>query len=77
MKITGKFTPIPGFVHFSAPEVLPTEPPSDINTAPRDHRNDELASVFGWSFVEKLGNLKYFMVGCGALGWYVDLMICN
>lgn len=29
---------------------------------------DELAAVYGWGFVEKLGNLKYFMVGCGALG---------
>ena len=27
-----------------------------------------VAAVFGWDFVEKLGNLKYFMVGCGALG---------
>merc|ERR1712054_164110 len=27
-----------------------------------------LAAVYGHSFVEKLGKLKYFMVGCGALG---------
>jgi ubiquitin-activating enzyme E1 len=32
------------------------------------YRYDELAAVFGWEFVEKLGELKYFMVGCGALG---------
>ena len=36
--------------------------------APKQHRNDELAAVFGWPFCERLSNLKYFMVGCGALG---------
>jgi len=66
VKITGKFTPIPGWFHFSSFEVLPTDAPTD--TAPRNSRYDELAGVFGWAFLEKLGNLKYFMVGCGALG---------
>jgi ubiquitin-activating enzyme E1 len=66
VKVSGKFTPIPGFLHFSANEALPDEKPIDI--APRGHRNDELAAVYGWTFVENLGNLKYFMVGCGALG---------
>ncbi len=69
VKVTGKFTPMPGFMHFSCPDALPekmlTAGPS---TAPRDHRNDELAAVYGWPFVEKIGNLNYFMVGCGALG---------
>ena len=68
VKCTGKFTPIPGFLHFSTPESLPNEAPSIDDTFPRNHRNDELAAVFGWKFVETLGNLKYFMVGCGALG---------
>eukprot|EP00428_Durinskia_dybowskii_P061198 CAMPEP_0170384462 /NCGR_PEP_ID=MMETSP0117_2-20130122/16010_1 /TAXON_ID=400756 /ORGANISM="Durinskia baltica, Strain CSIRO CS-38" /LENGTH=1179 /DNA_ID=CAMNT_0010640211 /DNA_START=97 /DNA_END=3636 /DNA_ORIENTATION=- len=70
VKCTGKFTPIPGFMHFSAPEALPNEAetPSAADTQPRGSRYDELAAVYGWPFVEKLGNLKYFMVGCGALG---------
>lgn len=68
VKCTGKFTPIPGFMHFSAFEVLPTEKPTVADTQPRGTRYDELAAVFGWPFIEKLGNLKYFMVGCGALG---------
>jgi ubiquitin-activating enzyme E1 len=68
VKCTGKFTPIPGFMHFSAPEVLPDEAPSAADTVARASRYDELAAVFGWPFVEKLGSLKYFMVGCGALG---------
>lgn len=69
VKGTGKFTPIPGFMHFSCPDALPDELGSTGEaTNPRGHRNDELAAVYGWSFVEKLGDLKYFMVGCGALG---------
>jgi ubiquitin-activating enzyme E1 len=70
VKCTGKFTPIPGFMHFSAPESLPDDAnrPSPADSAPRNSRYDELASVYGWPFVESLGNLKYFMVGCGALG---------
>ena len=66
VKCTGKFTPIPGFMHFRAGEALPESKATD--TAARDHRCDELAAVYGWNFVEKISNLKYFMVGCGALG---------
>jgi len=66
VKCSGKFTPINGFFHFHAMETLPYETPMD--TEPRDTRYDDLARVFGHSFIEKLGNLKYFMVGCGALG---------
>lgn len=68
VKCTGKFTPVPGFMHFSAPEVLPDTAPPSNETLPRGSRYDELASVFGWKFVESLGDLRYFMVGCGALG---------
>lgn len=68
VKCTGKFTPIPGFLHFAAIESLPAVTPSKDDVIPRNHRNDELAAIYGWSFVETLGNLNYFMVGCGALG---------
>eukprot|EP01038_Epipyxis_sp_PR26KG_P012667 gene12667-16982_t len=68
VKCTGKFTPIPGFLHFSAPEALPNDAPSVADTLPRNSTYDELASIYGWNFVERLGSLKYFMVGCGALG---------
>lgn len=68
VKSTGKFTPIPGFMHFTAAEALPNERPSAEDTAPRQTPLDDLASVYGWPFVEELGNVKYFMVGCGALG---------
>ena len=31
-------------------------------------RYDDLIRIFGQPFVDQLGSLKYFMVGCGALG---------
>ena len=66
VKCGGKYTPIPGFLHFNAMEVLPAEPPAD--TAPTGTRYDNLVAIFGAAFVAELGSLKYFMVGCGALG---------
>ena len=68
VKCTGKYVPIPGFLHFSALEALPDEAVPVESTVPRGHRNDELATVYGWPLVEQMSNLKYFMVGCGALG---------
>ena len=66
VKVGGKYTPINGFMYVNAMETLPKEKPAD--TAPIDSRYDNLIAVFGKEFVDKLGNLKYFMVGCGALG---------
>ena len=71
VKCTGKFTPIPGFMHFSAFETLADDEAllySAEDKAPRGHENDDLAAVFGWTLLEKVSNLRYFMVGCGALG---------
>ena len=68
VKATGKFTPIPGFMHFSATEALPEEAPALQDVQPKGLRNDELAAVYGWPFVQKVSDLRYFMVGCGALG---------
>lgn len=57
-------------MHFNALESLPDKEqiPSFENSAPKNDRNDELAAVYGWDFVDQLKKLKYFMVGCGALG---------
>jgi ubiquitin-activating enzyme E1 len=70
VKSTGKFTPIPGFLHFSALETLPDDDVlfSPVDKDARGTEFDELASVFGWALLDKISNLKYFMVGCGALG---------
>jgi len=66
VKIAGKFTPIPGWLHFNAMEALPSEQPMDCD--PSGSRYDSLAAVYGHAFCQKLQKLKYFMVGCGALG---------
>lgn len=66
VKNAGKFAPINGWFHIHAMEALPSEIPAD--SAPIGSRYDSLASIYGHSFVKKLGGLKYFMVGCGALG---------
>eukprot|EP00939_MAST-03C_sp_MAST-3C-sp1_P000354 g354.t1 len=65
-KWTGKFTPNPGFLHLDFSEILPETRPTD--TAPLGGRYDHQIAVFGKSFQEKLGNIRTFMVGCGALG---------
>lgn len=78
VKGTGKLTPIPGFFHFATNESLPDDIPSISDRQPRGSRYDELAQVYGWEFVNKLGDLNYFMVGCGALGWsVVYLILCQ
>jgi len=68
VKRSGKYTPIDGFAHFAFLETMPDPPPALADRAPRGDRYDDLASVFGRSFVEKLGDLNYFLVGSGALG---------
>lgn len=62
VKVTGKFTPIPGWFHFASFESLPTPEEVMGSCEEKGDARDELASVYGWEFVEKLGNLKYFMV---------------
>lgn len=67
---SGKFSPIQQFFSYDAIECLP----EDLNTltveecAPSGSRYDSQIAVFGKTFQEKLGNLKYFIVGAGAIG---------
>lgn len=65
-KWTGKFTPNPGFLHLDFLEIVPDERPKD--TKPIGSRYDHQIAVFGKAFQDRLGDLKTFMVGCGALG---------
>merc|ERR1712166_733728 len=60
------FTPIQQYLNVSMEAVLPDVKP--VDTDPIGSRYDDLIQVFGRSFVERLGNLNIFMVGCGALG---------
>ena len=66
VKISGKFTPIMQFLNYHAFEALPETTPED--TAPMNTRYDDQIAVYGRKFQEMLGDLKIFMVGCGALG---------
>ena len=66
VKISGKFTPIMQYLNYHAFEALPDTPPKD--TAPLNTRYDDQIAVYGRQFQEMLGDLKLFMVGCGALG---------
>ena len=66
VKISGKFTPIMQFLNYHAFEALPDTVPED--TAPMNTRYDDQIAIYGRKFQEMLGDLKIFMVGCGALG---------
>ncbi|KEG08248.1 putative ubiquitin-activating enzyme e1 [Trypanosoma grayi] len=70
VKITGKYTPICQWFHFSCATMLPSGAmyPISDEYKPRNSRYDHLIAMLGKTFQEKLGNLRVFMVGCGALG---------
>lgn len=67
---SGKFMPILQFFSFDAIECLP-EDLSVLNESecqPVGSRYDSQIAIFGKKFQEKLGGLKYFIVGAGAIG---------
>ncbi|ETP34904.1 hypothetical protein F442_16847 [Phytophthora nicotianae P10297] len=66
VKFTGKFTPLKQWLHLDAFEVLPDERPTDAK--PIGSRYDHIITAFGLSFQKQLGNVRTFLVGCGALG---------
>ena len=68
VKVAGKYTPIQQFLNHHVFSSLPDTPPSADELAPLHCRYDDLIAVYGRPFVEMLGELKVFMVGCGALG---------
>jgi len=68
VKVAGKYTPIQQFLNLSCFAALPDTPPSAEDSAPLGCRYDDMIAVYGKAFQERLGDLKIFMVGCGALG---------
>lgn len=65
----GKFTPIYQWLYFDAIECLPdTSTISEADCEPLSNRYDGQIAVFGRTFQKKLGSLKYFIVGSGAIG---------
>lgn len=66
--VSGKFMPIRQFLYFDCMECLPDPLPSEAECAPRGSRYDGQVAVFGASFQQKVENLRYFLVGAGAIG---------
>lgn len=66
---SGKFGPIKQWFYFDSLESLPAKiVRTEENTAPTNSRYDGQIAVFGKEFVERIHNLKVFLVGSGAIG---------
>lgn len=65
---SGKFSPIQEYFCFDAIECLPAEDPTEADCQPIGSRYDAQIAVFGKQFQDRLGALKYFVVGAGAIG---------
>lgn len=67
--VSGKFGPIRQWMYFDSLESLPAKITLDKETtAPIGSRYDNQIAVFGKEFVERIQNLKVFLVGSGAIG---------
>jgi ubiquitin-activating enzyme E1 len=55
-------------VYFDSLESLPDELPTEADAQPIGSRYDGQIAVFGKKFQDKIGNLKQFLVGSGAIG---------
>lgn len=67
--VSGKFNPIFQWLYFDSLESLPTSTKrSEELCSPVGSRYDGQIAVFGREFQEKLGNVKEFLVGTGAIG---------
>lgn len=68
---SGKFHPIVQWLYFDSLECLPDDDESVLTEElckPANCRYDGQTAVFGKDFQDKLSNLKYFLVGAGAIG---------
>jgi ubiquitin-activating enzyme E1 len=67
--VSGKFHPIVQFLYFDSLESLPTSTTrSEEQCKPIGSRYDGQIAVLGKEYQEKLGNVKEFLVGAGAIG---------
>ena len=67
--VSGKFQPIKQWMYFDSLESLPsTTKRSPELCKPVGSRYDGQIAVFGTEYQEKIGNLKQFLVGAGAIG---------
>lgn len=69
--VSSKFTPVKQWFYFDSLESLPNEkefPRNEETCKPLGTRYDKQIALFGKDFVEKVQNLKVFLVGSGAIG---------
>lgn len=67
--VSGKFQPIQQWMYFDALESIPTSTKRTPELCkPVGSRYDGQIVVFGSEFQEKIGNIKQFLVGAGAIG---------
>lgn len=66
--VSGKFTPLQGFFYLDADECLPDDVPDLSLLEPQGSRYDSQIMVFGKDVQEKMLNLRYFIIGAGAIG---------
>ncbi|KAF2627192.1 ubiquitin-activating enzyme E1 [Macroventuria anomochaeta] len=67
--VSGKFHPIMQWLYFDSLESLPTSTArSEEQCAPIGSRYDGQIAVLGQEYQKKLGNIKQFLVGAGAIG---------
>ncbi|TMW48314.1 hypothetical protein DOY81_006603 [Sarcophaga bullata] len=65
---SGKFTPIYQWLYYDAIECLPDNGVEEADAQPIGSRYDSQIAIFGKKFQEKIGDIKYFIVGAGAIG---------
>lgn len=66
VKYTGKYSPLKQWLHYDIAEAVDLK--LECNREPMNCRYDDQIKIFGREVQEKLGNIKTFMVGAGALG---------
>ena len=66
VKYTGKFTPLQQWLHVEFFESLPEG--ENIDRKLKGGRYDDQIAIYGNDLQDKLLKMKYFLVGCGALG---------
>ncbi|KAL9916302.1 ubiquitin-like activating enzyme 1 isoform 1-T2 [Glossina fuscipes fuscipes] len=65
---SGKFTPVYQWLYYDAIECLPDHEVEESDAEPIGSRYDAQIAIFGKKFQEKLSDVKYFVVGAGAIG---------
>eukprot|EP00276_Gloeochaete_wittrockiana_P001504 CAMPEP_0184672430 /NCGR_PEP_ID=MMETSP0308-20130426/86094_1 /TAXON_ID=38269 /ORGANISM="Gloeochaete witrockiana, Strain SAG 46.84" /LENGTH=1027 /DNA_ID=CAMNT_0027119757 /DNA_START=423 /DNA_END=3506 /DNA_ORIENTATION=+ len=65
---SGKFSPLKQWFYFDAVDALPEYELTPADCAPTGSRYDGQVAVFGRQFQQALFDLKYFLVGAGAIG---------